>query len=117
MSDVHDPVSAVAKHGADPAEWLISTSSHGLTGRIAVPGDKSMSHRALSVGGLAEGKTEILGLLEGQDVLRTAAAVAALGAHVERLGEEHWLVRGATWRSPEAVIDCGNSGTGVRLLM
>lgn len=88
-----------------------------LRGHIAVPGDKSISHRALILGGLAEGETRIEGLLEGQDVLNTAAAVRALGAQVTRLGEGTWVVRGAPWRSPDAPVDCGNSGTGARLLM
>lgn len=88
-----------------------------LRGTIAVPGDKSISHRALILGALAEGETRIEGLLEGEDVLATAAAVGALGAEVEQLGGGRWRVRGGAWRSPDAVIDCGNSGTGVRLLM
>jgi 3-phosphoshikimate 1-carboxyvinyltransferase len=117
MSEILGLVEALVELGGDAVQWLYSSSSPGLNGRIAVPGDKSMSHRALIFGGLADGETEIVGLLEGQDVLHTAAAVAALGAHVERLGDENWLVKGAPWRSPEAVIDCGNSGTGVRLLM
>jgi 3-phosphoshikimate 1-carboxyvinyltransferase len=88
-----------------------------LRGRIKVPGDKSISHRALILGGLAEGETRIEGLLEGDDVLATAAAVRALGAEVERTGEGAWRVRGGPWTSPAAPIDCGNSGTGARLLM
>lgn len=96
---------------------LQASASPGLGGDIEVPGDKSMSHRALILGGLAEGTTHIHGLLEGDDVLRTAAAVSAFGATVERLGPGHWAVTGARWRSPAAAIDCGNSGTGARLLM
>jgi 3-phosphoshikimate 1-carboxyvinyltransferase len=76
-----------------------------------------MSHRALILGSLAQGETRISGLLEGEDVLHTAAAVRALGAEVERVCAGEWRVRGAEWRSPEAPIDCGNSGTGARLLM
>jgi 3-phosphoshikimate 1-carboxyvinyltransferase len=101
----------------DEGECLRAEPSAGLRGRIQVPGDKSISHRALILGGLARGTTEIAGLLEGQDVLDTAAAVRALGAEVERVGDGAWRVRGAEWRSPDAPIDCGNSGTGVRLLM
>ena len=82
-----------------------------------MPGDKSISHRALILGGMAEGETRIEGLLEGQDVLHTAAAVRALGAKVTRLGEGLWTVQGADWRSPAEPIDCGNSGTGARLLL
>ncbi|MDQ8755570.1 3-phosphoshikimate 1-carboxyvinyltransferase [Sphingosinicella sp. LHD-64] len=96
---------------------LQATASGPLRGRIKVPGDKSISHRALILGGLAEGETRIEGLLEGDDVLATAAAVRALGAEVERTGEGAWRVRGGPWTSPEAPIDCGNSGTGARLLM
>jgi len=82
-----------------------------------VPGDKSMSHRALIFGGLASGETRISGLLEGDDVLHTADAVRAFGAEVERVAAGEWRVRGGEWRSPEAPIDCGNSGTAARLLM
>lgn len=88
-----------------------------LRGSAEVPGDKSISHRSLIFGGLASGTTRIEGLLEGDDVLRTAAAVRAFGAEVERTGDRQWRVTGAKWRSPEAPIDCGNSGTGARLLM
>ena len=96
---------------------LAAAPSKGLAGHIAVPGDKSISHRALILGGMAEGETRIEGLLEGEDVLHTAAALRALGAKVTRLGEGLWTVQGAAWRSPEAPIDCGNSGTGARLLL
>ena len=103
---------------AEPREALL-TSSRGasLNGDIAVPGDKSMSHRALILGGLAKGETRISGLLEGDDVLHTADAVRALGAIVERLGAGEWRVQGAEWRSPANPLDCGNSGTAARLLM
>jgi 3-phosphoshikimate 1-carboxyvinyltransferase len=101
----------------DGTDLLRSSEAPGLRGAISVPGDKSMSHRALILGGMAEGETRIAGLLEGQDVLDTAKAVAALGASVERTGTGSWRVTGAPWRSPAEVIDCGNSGTGVRLLM
>ena len=101
----------------DVADRLSAAPSKGLSGHIAVPGDKSISHRALILGGMAEGETRIEGLLEGEDVLHTAAAVRALGARVTRLGDGLWTVQGAAWRSPEAPIDCGNSGTGARLLL
>jgi len=101
----------------DLDDRLTAAPSKGLAGHIAVPGDKSISHRALILGGMAEGETRIEGLLEGQDVLHTAAAVRALGAKVTRLGDGLWTVQGAPWRSPEAPIDCGNSGTGARLLL
>jgi 3-phosphoshikimate 1-carboxyvinyltransferase len=96
---------------------LQSWPSRPLAGAIEVPGDKSMSHRALILGGLAEGETRIEGLLEGDDVLHTAGAVRAFGAEVERLGRGSWRVAGAEWQSPRAPIDCGNAGTGARLLM
>jgi len=89
-----------------------------LSGRVGAPGDKSISHRALILGALAEGLTEIEGLLEGEDVRRTAAAAAAFGAGVARLGEGRWRVTGRGGLSePAEVIDCGNAGTGVRLLI
>jgi 3-phosphoshikimate 1-carboxyvinyltransferase len=89
-----------------------------LRGRVRAPGDKSISHRALILGSLATGTTEIEGLLEGDDVKRTAAAMAAFGAAVERLGEGRWRVEGrGGFAEPGDVVDCGNSGTGVRLIM
>jgi 3-phosphoshikimate 1-carboxyvinyltransferase len=100
-----------------PDTLLRGLPSEALSGDIQVPGDKSMSHRALILGGLAEGETRIRGLLEGDDVLHTADAVRAFGAEVERVGAGEWGVRGAEWRSPTGPIDCGNSGTGARLLM
>nr|WP_255575375.1 3-phosphoshikimate 1-carboxyvinyltransferase [Caldovatus aquaticus] len=90
-----------------------------LAGRVRVPGDKSISHRALMFGALAVGTTAIEGLLEGEDVLRTAAAMRALGAEVERLGEGSWRVAGrgvGGLVEPEDVLDMGNSGTAARLL-
>jgi 3-phosphoshikimate 1-carboxyvinyltransferase len=101
----------------DSGDLLRASASKGLEGRIGVPGDKSMSHRALILGGLAAGETRVTGLLEGQDVLHTAAAVNALGARAERTGEGSWRITGGSWQSPAETIDCGNSGTGVRLLM
>jgi 3-phosphoshikimate 1-carboxyvinyltransferase len=82
-----------------------------------VPGDKSLSHRALIFGALAKGETVIAGLLESADVLATADALRALGVRVERFGPGRWRVIGGQWHSPEGPIDCGNSGTAVRLLM
>jgi 3-phosphoshikimate 1-carboxyvinyltransferase len=97
------------------------TTSHpgsSLVGQVTAPGDKSISHRALILGALAHGVTEIEGLLEGEDVRRTAAAMAAFGAHVERQGEGRWRVTGrGGFAEPGDVIDCGNAGTGVRLIM
>jgi len=99
------------------ADRLTARISGALCGTIEVPGDKSISHRALILGGLASGTTLIHGLLEGEDVLATARAVEALGATVERVGEGEWRVTGSEWHSPAAPVDCGNSGTGARLLM
>jgi 3-phosphoshikimate 1-carboxyvinyltransferase len=85
-----------------------------------VPGDKSISHRALIFGALAVGETAITGLLEGDDVLNTAAAMRALGACVERVGEGAWRVHGVGvggFAAPSGPLDFGNSGTGVRLVM
>jgi 3-phosphoshikimate 1-carboxyvinyltransferase len=89
-----------------------------LSGRLAVPGDKSISHRALMFAGLAVGETRITGLLEGEDVLRTAAAMRALGAHVARDGTT-WRIAGrgvGGLAEPDDVLDMGNSGTAARLL-
>ena len=108
-------MSALARRSAD--DRLTGSASPALVGTIAVPGDKSMSHRALILGGLARGETRISGLLEGEDVLHTVDAIRAFGARVERLGVGEWRVEGAEWRSPAAPVDCGNSGTGARLLM
>jgi 3-phosphoshikimate 1-carboxyvinyltransferase len=94
-----------------------------LTGKARVPGDKSISHRALILGALAVGETRIAGLLEGEDVLNTAKAMRALGARVEREagnGVARWSVHGtgvAGFAQPEAALDFGNSGTGCRLVM
>lgn len=91
-----------------------------LTGQVAVPGDKSISHRALMMGGLAVGETVIHGLLEGEDVLRTAAAMRALGAEATRAADGTWRVRGRGIGGavePADVLDLGNSGTSARLLL
>jgi len=101
-----------------PLPELTARPGHPLKGVVTAPGDKSISHRALILGAMATGVTEIEGLLEGDDVLATARAVAAFGAEVERLGPGRWRVTGhGGFRQPGGVIDCGNAGTGVRLLM
>ena len=102
------------------AQVMTATRSGPLTGRAEVPGDKSISHRALIFGAMAVGETKITGLLEGQDVLDTASAMRAFGAEVTQHGAGVWSVHGVGvggFREPESVIDCGNSGTGVRLIM
>jgi 3-phosphoshikimate 1-carboxyvinyltransferase len=106
-------------HSAEPRP-MTSRRGGPLSGTAQVPGDKSISHRALILGALSVGETHITGLLEGQDVLDTAKAMQAFGAQVERLGEGEWRVNGVGvggFSEPEGVIDCGNSGTGVRLIM
>ena len=91
-----------------------------LNGRLRVPGDKSISHRALIFGALAVGETRISGLLEGEDVVNTAKAMRALGSQVDRRGEGEWRVQGVGvggFAQPDALLDFGNSGTGARLVM
>jgi 3-phosphoshikimate 1-carboxyvinyltransferase len=99
---------------------LTARRTGALKGRVRVPGDKSISHRALIFGALTVGETRISGLLEGEDVLNTGKAMRALGAAVERTGEGAWHVRGVGvggFRAPDQVLDFGNSGTGCRLVM
>ncbi|MBS0410233.1 MAG: 3-phosphoshikimate 1-carboxyvinyltransferase [Proteobacteria bacterium] len=89
-----------------------------LRGRVRAPGDKSISHRSMILGALASGVTEVEGLLEGDDVLATAGAMRAFGAQVESLGGGRWRIEGrGGFSEPADVIDCGNAGTGVRLIM
>ncbi len=102
------------------AQPMTARKSGPLTGRAEVPGDKSISHRALIFGAMAVGETRITGLLEGQDVLDTARAMRAFGADVVQHGAGSWSVHGVGvggFNEPADVIDCGNSGTGVRLIM
>jgi len=106
--------------GHGTAQPMTARKSGPLSGRAEVPGDKSISHRALIFGAMAVGETRITGLLEGQDVLDTAKAMRAFGAEVTRHGEGAWSVYGVGvggFSEPADVIDCGNSGTGVRLIM
>jgi 3-phosphoshikimate 1-carboxyvinyltransferase len=89
-----------------------------LRGQARPPGDKSISHRALILGALAHGRTEIEGLLEAGDILRTAQAARLFGADIARRDDGVWTVSGAGGlRQPSETVDCGNSGTGARLLM
>jgi 3-phosphoshikimate 1-carboxyvinyltransferase len=104
----------------DAVQPLRARKSGALKGIAEVPGDKSISQRALILGGMAKGETRISGLLESEDVLNTAQAVQALGAQVARDGDGAWRVTGVGvggWRQPDAVLDFGNSGTGSRLMM
>ncbi len=112
------PLESVSSHiiATRPA---ISRRSGGLAGTARIPGDKSISHRALILGGLASGTTRITGLLEGEDVLNSAKAIAALGAVAGKEGHE-WIVRGVgngALLAPLQRLDFGNSGTGCRLFM
>ncbi|MGA8496805.1 MAG: 3-phosphoshikimate 1-carboxyvinyltransferase [Xanthobacteraceae bacterium] len=99
----------------------LTARRHGpLAGRARVPGDKSISIRALILGALAVGETRIGGLLEGEDVINTARTLRALGAYVEGTGERQWLLRGVGvggFAEPAAALDFGNSGTGCRLML
>ena len=88
-----------------------------LSGKPAIPGDKSCSHRALILAAMADGESIISGLNLADDVMCTLTAIEALGVAVERLDDDRWRVRGGPWRSPEAPIDCRNSGTTARLLI
>ncbi|HXG03613.1 MAG TPA: 3-phosphoshikimate 1-carboxyvinyltransferase [Candidatus Binatia bacterium] len=91
-----------------------------LAGRVTVPGDKSISHRAALLGALADGVTEVRGFLEAEDCVRTLAAIEALGVEVTRKGPGEYRIAGAGPRGfsePADVLDCGNSGTTARLLL
>ncbi len=105
------------KHAATA---LTSRKVKGLRGDVTVPGDKSISHRALILGGLAVGETAIEGLLEGEDVINTARVMEQFGATVIREGEGRWRVQGVGvggLAEPRNFLDFGNSGTGARLIM
>jgi 3-phosphoshikimate 1-carboxyvinyltransferase len=104
----------------NPADLTPLTARQGgpLQGRVRVPGDKSISHRALILGALTVGETTVSGLLEGQDVLHTADAMRSLGARVERPGDGTWRIHGVGvggFAKPAGMLDFGNSGTGCRL--
>jgi 3-phosphoshikimate 1-carboxyvinyltransferase len=110
----------VTSHAHSSPAPLSALSSGPLLGRVRPPGDKSVSHRALIFGLLAIGETRIVGLLEGEDVLRTAEACRALGARVVKHAEGSWSVWGAGLGSlvqPGDTLDFGNAGTGSRLMM
>lgn len=102
------------------AKSLRALRSGPLVGQLRLPGDKSVSHRALMLGAVASGESTLEGLLEGEDVLATADAMRAFGAKVIRVGPGEWRVHGlgvGGFLEPESVIDFGNAGTGVRLAM
>lgn len=96
---------------------LVAAPGSPLMGEADIPGDKSCSHRALILGAMAKGETLIRGLLESDDVLATAQALKAFGIEIDRTVEGEWIIRGGDWYSPDAPVDCGNSGTTARLLM
>lgn len=105
-------------HDATP-QPATARRSPPLSGTARVPGDKSISHRSFMFGGLASGETRITGLLEGEDVMRTGQAMKAMGAHIEKYGDE-WVIRGTgngALLQPQAPLDFGNAGTGSRLTM
>ncbi|WP_077962779.1 3-phosphoshikimate 1-carboxyvinyltransferase [Ensifer adhaerens] len=105
-------------HGSGPRP-ATARKSADLSGTIRIPGDKSISHRALMLGGLASGETRITGLLEGADVLATGRAMQAMGAGI-RKEADGWVVNGVgngALLAPEAPLDFGNAGTGCRLTM
>jgi 3-phosphoshikimate 1-carboxyvinyltransferase len=105
---------------ADLARRPLTAFAAGpLTGRVRVPGDKSISHRALLFGALATGTTRVRGLLEAEDVINTGKALQALGVPIERAGKE-WCIKGrgvGGLRQPDTALDFGNSGTGTRLML
>lgn len=98
----------------------IFSAAPPLRGQIAIPGDKSISHRSLMLSALAVGESRVTGLLEGHDVLATAAAMRAMGASIERIGDGEWRIHGVGvggLLQPREALDMGNSGTSTRLLM
>jgi 3-phosphoshikimate 1-carboxyvinyltransferase len=100
------------------AAGLKSTPGGPLCGTVRAPGDKSISHRSMILGALASGTTTVEGLLEGADVLATAQAMRSFGARVEQEGGGRWRIEGqGGFVEPSDVVDCGNAGTGVRLIM
>ena len=105
----------------NPADLAPLTARRGgpLSGRVRVPGDKSISHRALILTAMTVGESTVAGLLEGEDVLNTANAMRALGARVERGADGVWHIHGVGvggFKSPAEPLDFGNSGTGSRLV-
>ena len=116
------PVKAPTGLNPMPANRVPLTARRNgpLSGAARVPGDKSISIRALILGALTVGETRIGGLLEGEDVLKTAKALQALGARIERTGERQWLIHGVGvggFAEPGDALDFGNSGTGCRLAL
>ncbi|MEQ1689191.1 MAG: 3-phosphoshikimate 1-carboxyvinyltransferase [Sphingopyxis sp.] len=107
-------------HNYAPASPRIIAQSRPLCGSVRVPGDKSISHRALMFSALAVGQSRVTGLLDGEDVLATAAALQAMGATIEQTCEGVWTIHGVGvggLLQPQSALDMGNSGTSTRLLM
>ncbi len=121
MSDTRAPGITGSMHTSPAAQPLTSSNAKNpLKGEAVIPGDKSISHRALMFGGLAIGETVITGLLEGEDVLNTAKAMRAMGAYIEKGSDGLWRCRGVGvggLHEPAQILDMGNSGTSTRLLM
>ena len=116
------PVSKASplSHPSSPAIPRSFIATGPLTGRIRVPGDKSISHRSLMLSALAVGESRVMGLLEGEDVLATAAAMRAMGATIQRQADGEWRIHGVGvggLMQPRTALDMGNSGTSTRLLM
>ncbi|MCC0035312.1 MAG: 3-phosphoshikimate 1-carboxyvinyltransferase [Hoeflea sp.] len=106
-------------HATAPLRPAKAAKSRALSGDVRIPGDKSISHRALMLGGLAAGETRITGLLEGEDVLATGRAMQAMGAALRKDGDT-WIINGVgngCLLAPETALDFGNAGTGCRLTM
>ena len=98
---------------------IISQAKAGLSGDIKVPGDKSISHRSIMLGSLADGETYVTGLLEGEDVLATIAAFRAMGVGIERISAGEYRIQGVGLhglKAPKEALDMGNSGTAMRLM-
>jgi 3-phosphoshikimate 1-carboxyvinyltransferase len=113
-------MSALSAHSSEAVSPLSAERSGPLRGRFRPPGDKSISHRAFLFGLLSRGRTDVEGLLEGDDVMRTGRACAALGAEVKRIAPGRWSVRGpglGSLAAPRETLDFGNAGTGSRLMM
>ena len=107
-------------HSSSPAIARNFIATGPLTSRIRVPGDKSISHRSLMLSALAVGTSRVTGLLEGEDVLATAAAMRSMGADIERQADDSWTIHGVGvggLMQPRTALDMGNSGTSTRLLM
>ncbi len=105
---------------AHDAQSMVFEPGGPLRGTVTIPGDKSISHRSLMLSALAVGESRVSGLLEGEDVLATAAAMRALGAQIERGADGVWHIHGVGVGSlvqPVQALDMGNSGTSTRLLM